>query len=1117
MTTRPTPPSGRSKARYVARVARTAVSLQIAACGAAVAMILGICAGAPGTADAATGGGWTATDVSTPTNFAPGEGGGYVVTVTNTSGRPTDGSTITVTDTLPSGITPTGITGTRALSEGFEELTCQAAPQPQCSYNGVLAAGDSLLIKVPVDIGTGLPPSLTSAVEVSGGGAAPTTVNQGTSITTTAATFGTPSGGFRVATSTVQAGAHPDITTVTSLTSAFHRGINSVEVLPLQNLKDVEVALPPGLIANPDAVPKCTPAELIGTGGLNWGGCPPDTQIGLATVDFIGTYGFKTAAVYNMTTEPGQPARFGFYPLLTPVFIVPHVRSDGDYGATASLANIAEDLPILDSIVTLWGVPSAPAHDSARMARVNEFLEPVFGAPSETPPLAFTSNPSSCAGPLRAGLAIDGWQAIGSFAHAEEATLPAIEGCGDLSFYPSLSVRPDTTVANSPAGYSVELNVPQSQDPAGLSTSTLRDATVALPAGTVISPSAADGLQSCSDDPASPAGDQFGLHSLTPASCPPASQIGTVEVHSPLLSSPLEGQVFLGQPNCGAGGCTPTDAHNGNMIRLFLQVRGSGVIVKLEGHGSIDQSTGQLTTSFRENPQLPFDDLKLTLKGGARAPLANPTNCGAASTTSDLRPWSSPFTPDATPSSSFEVTGCAAAQFAPGFAAGATNNRAGAFSPFTTTITRSDRDQALGGVSVSTPAGLLGVLKSVTQCPEPQAPVGACPASSQIGHAIVGAGPGAQPLYLPQAGRREDPVFLTGPYKGAPFGLTILDHAEAGPFNLGDIVVRAAVKVDPHTARITIVSDPLPSIRDGVPLALRAIRVVVDRAGFIFNPTHCEPLAAEGTLTSTQGTAAALAAHFQAADCASLSFHPVFTAAAQGKTSKRDGASLHVHLATGEGPRASSQTPAEANIAKVKVQLPLALPSRLSTLQKACTAAQFQSNAAACPEGSFVGTATAHTPLLSAPLAGPAILVSHGGEAFPDLVIVLQGEGIRIDLTGQTQIIKGITYSKFETVPDAPVTSFDLALPEGRHSVLAAVKNLCATKTITVKRRVTQRSHGRTVRALKNVKQRIIEPLLMPTTITAQNGASTHQTTHIQITGCTKPKAHKTSKHGKRR
>ena len=309
-------------------------------------------------------------------------------------------------------------------------------------------------------------------------------------------------------------------------------------------------------------------------------------------------------------------------------------------------------------------------------------------------------------------------------------------------------------------------------------------------------------------------------------------------------------------------------------------------------------------------------------------------------------------------------------------------------------------------------------------------------------------------------------MFLTGPYKGAPFGLSIVVPAVAGPFNLGNVIVRAAISVDPHTAQISVTSDPLPQILDGIPLQIKTVNVTIDRPGFMFNPTNCEPLAVGGTITSTGGASAGVSSPFQAANCANLPFKPAFSASTQGKTSKADGASLVVKVA---------EKPGEANIHKVNLQLPLALPTRLTTLQKACTEAQFNTNPAGCPEGSNIGTATAITPVLSVPLTGPAYLVSHGGAAFPDVVFVLQGQGVQIDLVGNTDIKKGITYSKFETVPDAPISSFETTLPEGPHSALGANGSLCSQK------------------------------LVMPTAITGQNGRQVTQSTNIVVTGCGKP------------
>jgi hypothetical protein len=386
-----------------------------------------------------------------------------------------------------------------------------------------------------------------------------------------------------------------------------------------------------------------------------------------------------------------------------------------------------------------------------------------------------------------------------------------------------------------------------------------------------------------------------------------------------------------------------------------------------------------------------------------------------------------------------------------------------------TTITRPDGDQPLGAVSVTPPLGLLGILSQVPLCTGAQAAQVACPAASLVGHVTAVAGPGPDPVTV-SGGQ----VFLTGPYKGAPFGLLIVVPAVAGPFDLGNVAVRATINADPHTARITIVSDPLPTILQGIPLDVRAINVSVDRPNFIFNPTSCSPLSSSATIASSEGASSTLSSRFQAADCASLAFRPRFTVSTQALTSHGSGASLKVALSMAGG---------QANIAKVAVKLPVQLPSRLTTLRQACVAAVFEANPASCPAGSVVGSATAVTPVLPVPVSGPAYLVSHGGEAFPDLVVVLQGDGVTLDLVGNTSITHGITASTFASVPDAPVSSFELRLPEGPHSVLGsnlpakARGSLCSSK------------------------------LVMPTTFTAQNGAVVTQSTRIAVTGCPKVRA----------
>jgi hypothetical protein len=556
------------------------------------------------------------------------------------------------------------------------------------------------------------------------------------------------------------------------------------------------------------------------------------------------------------------------------------------------------------------------------------------------------------------------------------------------------------------------------------------------------------------------------------------------------------------------------------MLRLFLQAEGSGVRLKLAGRTHVNQQTGQLTTVFEDNPQQPFEELTLRLDGGERAPLANPAACGTATATSQLVPWSS--TPEepltAEPSSSFQVGGCAPPRFAVSLSSGMTqSSRADDYSAYTVRISRTDHDEELGGITVRTPPGLLGAVSRVPLCPEPQASRGACAADSQIGTVTVAAGPGSEPFWI-TAGR----AYLTGPYKGAPYGLSIVVPAVAGPLDLGEEHVRAAIHIDPHTTALTIVSDPLPTIKDGIPFQLKTIDVNVDRPEFMFNATNCDAMSIGATISSTQGLRAEQSSPYQPTNCAKLAFLPSFSASTQANGSfNGNGASLNVRIAArGQGPRSSASVYPEANIKKVDVQLPLALPSRLTTLQKACTERQFALNPADCPPESNVGTAIAHTPVLSMPLQGPAYLVSHGGAQFPDLDIVLQGDGVVIDLVGNTQIKKGITYSKFETVPDAPISSFELNLPEGKYSALAAYVSsgsLCApTKAMIVRKRVTRRVHGHLIHVLRSVRKLLAAPLLMPTTITGQNGAVLSQNTKIAVTGCSKAKRPRKLKKGKK-
>ncbi|HTY97631.1 MAG TPA: hypothetical protein VMB91_11370, partial [Solirubrobacteraceae bacterium] len=558
--------------------------------------------------------------------------------------------------------------------------------------------------------------------------------------------------------------------------------------------------------------------------------------------------------------------------------------------------------------------------------------------------------------------------------------------------------------------------------------------------------------------------------------CPADSKLGTVHVRTPLLPQELAGSVYLAEPAPnGEGGRNPF----GSLVALYLVIedKQAGILVKLAGEGHLDEATGQITTTFQNAPQLPFEELKLELFGGERASLSTPAFCGDYQAASSFRGWSGALAESASePLAITSGTGggsCPAAPlaFSPGFLAKGISTQAGAFSPFELEIVRPDGEQALSGVSVGLPAGAAAVLSSVTPCQEP-APGAewSCGENSLIGHSVAWCGLGGHPVML------SGDVYLTTGYDGAPFGLLVRTHATAGPFDLGYVNVRSRINVNPETAAVTVTTDPgphddaLPTILKGIPAQIKRLVVNVDRPEFEFNPTSCNPMSVTGTLAGGEGTQAAVSSPFQVGGCEQLPFRPSLTATVGGHASKADGTGLDVRL--------TSQGLGVANIAKVQLQLPEALPSRKTTLEQACLAATFQANPAACPEGSVIGSATVSTPVLKSPLTGPAYLVSHGGAAFPDVEFVLQGEGITLILDGHTDIKKGITYSRFESTPDDPFTSFETTLPAGPHGILTGY----ASETEPY-----ELCHAN---------------LTMPTQITAQDGSHVEQDTAIVPTGC---------------
>jgi hypothetical protein len=1060
---------------------------------------------------------WHLNVVSAPADSVGGEGQ-VIVEATNLGDGLAEGisNPITVKDVLPAGVTPVAIHdggggGEIGLNFSESHMTCGLVGQiASCRYEGLpLLPFERLIMAIEVKVAPGSGTAGNEA-SVAGGGATTIVSHRQLKLSDVAPSFGVEN--YEVmaeeegGTPATQAGSHPfQLTSTlvlnTDAVSKVKEPFGTVtEVQPVTFTKDLSFNLPPGLVGNPTAIPQCS-IYVFDLQAQDVDECPDDTVIGVATpittnIQSNGLVPYaSTTPVYNLQPSVGEPARFGFSVGLAqePVVLDTSVRTGGDYGVTVNVSNITQVVEFLGSQVTFWGVPADPRHDAMRgikclnkfSAHVNEegklVLEELH-CPVQEKPRPLLIMPTSCLGPLHTSVTGDSWEKLGVFtepydyAFSNLAGEPyGLDGCDRLNFDPSISVAPDGQQGSTPTGLTVGVHVPQSAglNPGGLAEANVKDTTVALPTGVTINPAGSDGLSSCGLG-------EVGLESPAEVSCPESSKVGTVEIRTPLLPNPLDGAVYLAQQNANPFG---------SLLALYIVAFDpvSGVRVKVAGQVTPSPMNGQLVSTFKNTPELPFEDLKLHFFGGSRAPLATPNLCGTYTTTASIEPWSG--NPPASSSSEFQITSGPAGgpcsnplPFAPSLTAGSLNIQAGAFTPFTMTMSREDGNQNLDAIQLKLPPGLLGTISSVKLCGEAQANSGTCGPESLIGHTTVSVGLGGNPFTV-TGGQ----VFVTGPYQGAPYGLSIVNPAKAGPFDLERdssnpsqesacdcVVVRAKIEVDPITAALTVTSDPtgpyaIPQIIDGIPLQIKHVNVSVDRPNFTFNPTNCSPMSIGGSLTSSQGSVSALHVPFQVTNCATLGFKPIFKVSTTGRTSRANGASLDVKLTYPKAPFGS-----QTNIGKVKVNLPKRLPSRLSTLQKACPDSVFEQNPAACPADSRVGEATASTPVLPVYLQGPAYFVSHGGAKFPELVVALSGEGVTVYLHGETFINKaGITSSTFRVLPDVPIGAFELKLPQGRYSALAANGNLCNNAKLT-----------------------------MPTVFTGQNGIVIHQTTPVAVTNC---------------
>lgn len=1018
-------------------------------------------------------------------------------------------------DVVPHGLKASAVTATKPFKEGDfhqrEPIPCaleeKAGSQvASCTMSEALAPYDQLEMRLAVEVQPGAQSGELNEVSISGGGAVPALLRRAITISSAPVPYGVED--YEMALeeeggqSTLQAGAHPFQLTTTLTLNQFADleppGASKPEVTAPGMAKDLTFKLPAGLIGSATAVPKCSTAQFFETVGGIENRCPADTAVGVAstTVHEPATVGtvIVTEPIFNLEPREGEPARFGFDVVIanSPVFIDTSVRNGSDYGVEVHVNNITQTAALLSSEATFWGVPSDPRHNAQRgwgclyQARGQTASVQPCVPSEERHPKPFLSLGTSCSRTLSTSVSGNSWEAPSSFFEVTGAFEPAsaLGGCNRLRFAPQVKVAPDSEQASRPTGVSFDVHVPQeaNESSLGLASSNIRDLTITLPPGVSVNPSSADGLSACSEGEVgylNETGENEEMlfsATLPEPFCPDSAKVGTATIKTPLLEGPLQGAIYLATP-------APNGEAQKNpfasLIALYMVVKdpASGVLVKLPIQVSLNQGTGQISATIKNTPDITFEDAEVHLFDGPRAPLASPDHCGSYPISATFTPWSG--TEALTTTASLQVSSgpngspCppAALPFAPTLAAGTANPNAGAFTPLSTSISRQDGSQQIEGVSLHMPPGISGVLSGVTLCPNASAEANSCPQNSLIGHSTVSAGFGPDPFTVP-----EGKVYLTESYAGAPFGLAISTPAIAGPFDLGTVIVRAKLEVDPHTAALSATTDEsgpyaIPHILDGVPLDLRDVNVTIDRPGFTFNPTNCGPQVITGTIKALEGAAAPVSSPFRATACQSLKFAPKFAVSVSGKSSKANGTSFYTKLSYPPGPLGTY-----ANLAKVKVSLPKALPSRLTTLNKACIAQTFEANPEACPKESRVGTAKVMTPLLPVPLTGTAFFVSHAAESFPDLTMVLKGYGITIDLVGHTQIKNGITTTTFSATPDVPFTTFELTLPAQTYSALTTNTNICAPGT----------------------------KLSMPTEFIAQNGAEIHQSTPIAITGCAK-------------
>jgi hypothetical protein len=1032
------------------------------------------------------------------TPLVAGSSDGEIVLTAENLGNADAGSPqspVQIKDVLPPGLEAIGIAATKPHKEGDfqarEPLTCNLAALT-CTLQELLHPFDALEMRIAVNL-RGAESGEMNRVSISGGGAKAAALERPTVVSGEPVPFAVDEyemaleeeGGGPL----THAAAHPfQFTTQVNLNQGrdtyplnYPEGEFRPEVVPVGLAKNVAFNLPPGLIGNPSGLTKCTVAQFFTTqNGGNENLCPASSAVGVisTTVQEPATVGTITIPepLFNMESEYGEPARFGFYVLIanTPVFIDTSVRSGngGDYGITASVDNITQTAAFLSSTATFWGVPGASSHDGQRgwgcLLQAREFgvaAAPCLPSEELHPPVLFSS-PTSCSAPLSTSVGLTSWADRilrtypGTFRPAGD-----LLGCNQVPFAPTIEAEPTSDAATSPTGLNFAINVDDDglQNPQGFVQSQIKKAVITLPQGFTTNPSVAEGLHSCSQGAYEASTVEAGT------GCPEDSKIGDVEIESPLI----EGKKVLGSLFVAKQGENP---NGNNLLTIYMVAKNPelGVMIRQALKVVPNPVTGQLTTEVDNVPQLPFSRFYLSFRQGQRSPLVTPPTCGAYTVTAALYPYSEPDTPRID-ESTFEITQGSEGQpcpsgtprFHPGLEAGTINNAAGTYSPFYTHITRKDSEQEITRFSIKLPTGLIAKLAGVSECSDAAIALAksrevegggaieeahpSCPSNSEVGHTLVGSGVGNVLAYAPGK------LYLAGPYHGSPISLVSITAAKVGPFDLGTVVVRFALDVNHETAEVSVDganSDPIPHIVDGIPIHLRDLRAYVSRPNFTLNPTSCAKKSTAATIlgsglnfvSSSDDVPVTVSSPFQAADCASLGFAPKLALSLTGKKTHRG--ALPAFKAVLTYPKGGGY----ANIAKAQVTLPESEYLEQGHLKDVCTRKVFETGATPgenCPASSIYGKARAVTPLLEAPLEGPVYLRTGYGTKLPELAAALNGRQISITLAGKIDSVhqKGSEGSRirntFEAVPDAPVERFTLELKGGKKGLLVNSTDVC--------------------------------------------------------------------------